>query len=88
MTKKAAKKTESTMSLGKLEESLESLESLVERLESGELPLEEALKEFEQGIKLTKQCQNALKEAEQRVEILLKSTVDGEPEAFEPEAED
>lgn len=57
-----------------LEKSLADLESLVEELESGDLPLEKAMKKFEEGIKLTRGCQNALKDAEQRVEILLKST--------------
>lgn len=56
-----------------LEKSLSQLESLVEELESGELPLEKAMQKFEQGIKLTRNCQSALKDAEQRVEILLKS---------------
>lgn len=65
-----------------LEKSLEELEALVTRLESGELPLEQALKEFEQGVKLTRQCQAALQEAEQKVEILLKKTATAEPSAF------
>ncbi len=56
-----------------LEQSLADLEALVEELESGELPLDQAMKKFEQGIKLTRGCQAALKEAEQKVEILLQS---------------
>ncbi len=56
-----------------LEKSLANLETVVEELESGDLPLETAMKKFEEGIKLTRGCQTALKEAEQRVEILLKS---------------
>ena len=60
-----------------LEKSLADLEDLVEELESGDLPLEKAMKKFEDGIKLTRNCQAALKEAEQKVEILLKSA-DGE----------
>ena len=51
-----------------LEQSLKDLESLVAELETGELPLEEAMKKFENGIKLTRACQTALKEAEQKVE--------------------
>jgi exodeoxyribonuclease VII small subunit len=74
--------------LGKLEQSLEELEALVVRLESGELSLEDALKEFERGVKLTRACQTALKDAEQKVEILLKSTPDAEPVEFEPADED
>ena len=56
-----------------LEKSLADLESLVEELESGDLPLEKAMKKFEEGIKLTRGCQAALKDAEQKVQILLKS---------------
>jgi len=56
-----------------LEKSLADLEELVEELESGDLPLEKALKKFEEGIKLTRGCQTALKEAEQKVEVLLNS---------------
>ena len=55
-----------------LEKSLADLEALVDELENGDLPLEAAMQKFEQGIKLTRSCQAALKEAEQRVEILLK----------------
>ena len=69
-----------------LEKSLADLESLVEELESGDLPLEKAMKKFEEGIKLTRGCQAALKDAEQKVEILLKSAGgDGSLEAFEAE---
>ena len=56
-----------------LEKSLEQLERLVDELESGELPLETAMRKFEEGVKLTRLCQSALKDAEQRVEILLKN---------------
>ena len=56
-----------------LEKSLADLEELVDELESGDLPLEKALKKFEEGIKLTRGCQAALKEAEQKVEVLLSS---------------
>jgi len=56
--------TEKSNDLSGLEKSLEELEALVVRLESGDLPLEQALKEFERGVKLTRQCQAALQEAE------------------------
>ena len=46
-----------------LEKSLADLEELVEELESGDLPLETAMKKFEEGIKLTRGCQTALKDA-------------------------
>jgi len=67
-----------------LEKSLAALEDIVEELESGDLPLEKAMKKFEEGIKLTRGAQAALKEAEQKVEILLKSAGgDEELEAFD-----
>ena len=69
-----------------LEKALADLESLVDELESGDLPLEKAMKKFEEGIKLTRSCQVALKEAEQKVEILLKSAGGEETlESFEAE---
>jgi exodeoxyribonuclease VII small subunit len=67
------------------EQALSELEAVVERLEHGELPLEEALKQFERGIELARSCQVSLKQAEQKVEILLQKTPDAEPEAFEPD---
>lgn len=73
---------EKSNDLSGLEKSLEELEALVVRLESGDLPLEQALKEFERGVKLTRQCQAALTEAEQKVEILLKKTATAEPSPF------
>jgi exodeoxyribonuclease VII small subunit len=54
------------------ERSLSELENLVERLERGDLPLEEALKTFERGVELTRHCQTSLRAAQQKVEILLK----------------
>jgi exodeoxyribonuclease VII small subunit len=68
-----------------LEKSLADLEGLVEELESGDLPLEKAMKKFEEGIKLTRSCQKALKDAEQKVEILLKSAGGESLEDFEAE---
>ena len=66
------------------ERSLEQLEQLVERLEQGDLPLEEALAAFERGVKLTRECQTALRAAEQKVEILLREAgPDGEPVPLE-----
>ncbi len=68
-----------------LEKALADLEALVEELESGDLSLEKAMKKFEEGIKLTRGCQAALKEAQQKVEILLKSAGGEELEPFEVE---
>ena len=59
------------------ETAMRDLEDLVARLEQGDLPLEESLAAFERGVMLTRACQAALKEAEQKVEILLKKS--GEP---------
>ena len=53
------------------EASLGQLERLVEQMEDGELSLEESLKAFEQGVKLTRECQQALKQAEQKVQLLM-----------------
>jgi exodeoxyribonuclease VII small subunit len=64
------------------EEALAELEKLVERLERGDLPLEEALKTFERGVELTRHCQTSLKSAQQKVEILLKRGSSAEIEAF------
>jgi exodeoxyribonuclease VII small subunit len=64
------------------EEALAELESLVERLERGDLPLDEALKTFERGVELTRHCQSSLKAAQQKVEILLKRGGSAEVEPF------
>lgn len=53
------------------ENALVELEKLVERMEQGNLSLEESLQYFERGISLTRACQKALTEAEQKVQILL-----------------
>lgn len=53
------------------EESLAKLEALVEKMESGELSLEDSLSTFEEGIQLTRSCQEALKKAEQKVQLLM-----------------
>ena len=54
------------------EQAMKDLEEIVRELEAGELPLEESLKKFEEGMKLSKLCSSKLEEAEQRVSILLK----------------
>jgi exodeoxyribonuclease VII small subunit len=64
------------------EQALRELESVVERLERGDLPLEEALRVFERGVDLTRQCQGALKSAQQRVDALMKRNGELEPEPF------
>jgi len=54
-----------------IEESLSDLEKLVEELENGELELDEALKKFEQGVKLSRECQKTLQETEMKIKILM-----------------
>jgi exodeoxyribonuclease VII small subunit len=68
----AAQTSDATAAAPDFERALSELENLVERLERGDLPLEEALKTFERGVELTRHCQNSLKAAQQKVEILLK----------------
>jgi exodeoxyribonuclease VII small subunit len=74
--------TRKTKSLD-FEKSLRELEALVEKLEHGELPLEEALKHFERGVALTRECQAALKAAEARVEVLTRRREAGASEESE-----
>jgi exodeoxyribonuclease VII small subunit len=69
------------------ERSLAELEALVARLEQGDLPLDDALTSFERGVALTRQCQGALKAAQQKVEILLNHGGSSAPEAFSENAE-
>ena len=54
------------------EASLEALEHIVQELEQGELPLEKSLELFEQGIRLSRECQERLSQAERRIEVLLR----------------
>ena len=64
----------STASIADFEKSLDELEKLVNDLERGELSLEQSLTAFERGVKLTRECQQALKTAEQRVEQLVENS--------------
>ncbi|MDH5408555.1 MAG: exodeoxyribonuclease VII small subunit [Gammaproteobacteria bacterium] len=87
MPKKSAKKTSKTSTLGvaDFESALSELETLVERMEKGELSLEQALEDFQRGIELTRSCQQALKSAEQKVQILMKQPGQEELAPFDPE---
>ena len=80
--------TRKTPAAPDFEAALAELEQIVARLEQGELPLDESLRQFERGVLLTRQCQKALAQAEQKIRILAKSG-DGEPtlEDFVPPAE-
>ncbi|MAF84428.1 MAG: exodeoxyribonuclease VII small subunit [Chromatiales bacterium] len=56
-----------------LEKSMQDLEKVVEQLESGDLSLDKSLQQFEKGVKLSRDCQAALTDAEQKVQVLLDS---------------
>jgi exodeoxyribonuclease VII small subunit len=76
-----------TPNIPNFEGALEQLQKTVKQLESGELSLEDALKGFEEGVKLTRICQQHLADAEQRVELLMKASPDGtqvETQPFQP----
>jgi exodeoxyribonuclease VII small subunit len=67
------------------ESALKELESLVEKMERGDIRLEESLQYFERGIELTRHCQQALQEAEQKVQILLEKGQQAETKPFSDE---
>jgi exodeoxyribonuclease VII small subunit len=69
--------------LPKFEECLQRLEAIVQQLEKGDLPLEGALKLFEEGIQLSQSCRKELEAAEGKVEILLKQNGKLQAESFE-----
>lgn len=71
------------------EASLAALEKIVRDLERGDLPLEESLRLFENGVKLSRECQERLSQAERRIEVLLRDA-EGRPvvSAFEGEEKD
>ena len=73
-----AKKIDFEASLGKLEQ-------LVDQMEEGELSLEDSLKAFEDGVKLTRECQQALVEAEQKINLLMEKNGELVSEPYEPE---
>ncbi len=69
------------------EKKLTRLEDIVEKMESGDLALEESLKLFEEGIRLSRECNVQLSDAEQKVKVLLGVGADGQPltKDFTPE---
>jgi len=83
---KAPKKTASADTLD-FEQALAELDALVTRMEQGELSLEDALAQFERGIALTRQCQEALKTAELRVQKLVEKQGQPALEPFNPQDE-
>lgn len=85
MAKKNERKQDETPDF---EQSLQELEAIVAQLEQGDLPLEESLRQFERGIALTRACQQSLKAAEQKVQILIEENGKTDTRAFTDEAED
>jgi len=66
------------------EQAMKELEALVEKMEEGEIKLEEALETFERGVELTRICQQTLQTAEQKVQILLEKNDQASSEVFDP----
>ncbi|MGP1953609.1 MAG: exodeoxyribonuclease VII small subunit [Arsenophonus sp. NC-TX2-MAG3] len=79
------KKTSDRQDPLSFESSLTEIEKILTRLESGKLPLEKALSEFEHGIQLAREAQKALQQAEQRVKILLQANDSAPLDNFRPE---
>jgi len=70
------------------ESTLAELEELVARMEAGNLPLEEAMRSFERGVQLTRECQTALQAAQQRVQVLMQRASGTTIEDFDAEGTD
>jgi exodeoxyribonuclease VII small subunit len=70
------------------EKKIVRLEEIVQKMEKGDLALEESLKFFEEGVKLSRECQTKLNEAEAKVKILVGQTSDGQPVVEDFKAED
>ena len=69
------------------EEALAKLEQITKELEEGNLPLEESLKYFDEGVKLAEYCNSKLNDSQKKVEILLKKNNTFEPEPFQGSAD-
>lgn len=78
-----AKKTATSNDKIDFESALRELEELVERMEQGDLTLEQSLKDFERGVALTRACQQALQEAEQKVSVLSRKDLDAKLTPFQ-----
>lgn len=83
MPKTTSKKTTTKKSKPlDFEKALIELEGLVETMEQGDMSLEDSLKQFERGVELTRQCQTALRDAEQKVQILIDKSEQADLEDF------
>jgi len=83
MPKKSSKKSASKAAPADFEKALNELEGLVEKMEKGELSLEQALADFQRGIELSRSCQETLKAAEQKVQILMDQSDKGQLAPFD-----
>lgn len=81
-TKKSGSKSAEELDF---EAAIKELETLVERMEQGDQSLEQSLKDFERGVELTRTCQKALKQAEQKVQLLLEQSGQAELTPFDDE---
>lgn len=73
----------------KFEKALERLEKIVEELEAGNIPLEEALKKYEEGVRLSRACSEKLTQAEKKIQVLTRALDGGlRREDFESEGEE
>ena len=73
------------MSKENFEESMKKLETIVTELENGNLNLDESVKKFEEGMKIAKQCNSILQNAEKKISILLEKDGEIKEEAFDAE---
>ena len=73
--------------MARFEDSLQRLEKSGDELEKGNVPLEQALKLFDEGVQLSASCRKELEEAEGKVEILLKQNGKLQPEPYDPSAD-
>jgi exodeoxyribonuclease VII small subunit len=83
----AKREQKNAVAAASFEGQLASLERIVRELERGDLPLEQSLELFEQGVKLSRECQERLNEAERRIEVLLRGG-DGAPVAVPFESDE
>jgi exodeoxyribonuclease VII small subunit len=83
-----ARRAEKAEAEPSFEDALERLEAIVDRLESGELPLEDALAAFEEGVSLSRRCAAQLDSAERRIEVLVRDGAGLAAEPFVPGEDD
>lgn len=85
----AEKKTKNEVGKLSFEDSIKRLKDIVEKIEQGEIPLQDSLEQYEQGMSLIKHCRGILQQAETRIEKISKTDQDApEPAGEETDAED